>query len=349
MRSVLFAASLALLLAASMTAGAARAGEWRVERIDTPARVSAVETVDGQPRVNAGGLWYRIELTGDGSKLSFVDAPGVPERPQGALPDGRVAIGTRDIARAWLAEPTARYDHGVLGDAVEAASLAIEQTDGTIQTVRLKGDAVFEDLEPRLADLDGDGRDEVIVVKSYLARGASLAVVALRKGRDMSRYEIVAETPPLGSANRWLNPAAIGDFNGDGKTDIALVRQPHVVGELELWTFADGRLRKTSTLSGVSNHIIGSRALRMSAAADFDGDGIMDIALPSLDRSRLRIVSFAPHSGAPQSFTSMPRDIASVALPAKAVTDVALIIREQTPPAVAAGLSDGSLVAIRSD
>ena len=217
----------------------------------------------------------------------------------------------RDIARAWLAEPTTRYDHGVLGDKIEAGALVIESRDGKTHTLRLKRDAVFEDLEPRLVDLDGDGHDEIVVVKSYLKRGSALAVVALRKGR----YEIVAETPPLGAPHRWLNPAGIADFTGDGKTDIALVRQPHVVGELELWRYADGNLRKTAALPGTANHIIGTRALHMSAVADFDGDGIMDIALPSLDRRHLRIVSFAPQA----------REIASIALPAKAVTNLALI------------------------
>ena len=36
------------------------------------------------------------------------------------LPDGIVTMGDRDIAAAWLTGPTHRYDHGVLGDAVEA-------------------------------------------------------------------------------------------------------------------------------------------------------------------------------------------------------------------------------------
>ena len=69
-----------------------------------------------------------------------------PKLPEGALPDGRVAIGTHDIARAWLAEPTDRYDHGILGDKIEAGGLVIETRDGKQQTVRLKNDAVFEDL-----------------------------------------------------------------------------------------------------------------------------------------------------------------------------------------------------------
>jgi len=219
-----------------LCATASHAAEWRVQPVDTPARVSAVETVNGQVRINAGGLWYRIVLGEDHSSLDFLEKVLKPILPEGALTNARLATGTHDIARAWLAEPTPRYDHGILGDKNDAASLVIELRDGKRQTIRLKDDSVFEDLEPRLADLDRDGHDEIIVVKSSLKRGSSLAVIGERKGK----YDIVAETPPLGEPYRWLNPAGIGDFKGDGKTGIALVRQPHVVGDLELWSWNGG-------------------------------------------------------------------------------------------------------------
>ncbi len=324
---------LCLAVSACVLASASQAAEWRVQRIDTPARVTAIETVNGKPRVNAGGLWYVIVLGDERATLAFVETPAVVKLPDGALPDAKIATGTRDIARAWLAEPTRRYDHGILGDAIEAGSLVIETSDGKRHTVRLNADAVFEDREPRLADLDGDGHDEIIVVKSYLKRGSSLAVIALREGK----YGIVAETPPIGRPHAWLNPAGIADFNGDGKTDIALVRQPHVVGELELWSWRDGRLRKADDLADAANHIAGTRAQQMSATADFNGDGIADLALPSLDRSRLRILSFARAA----------HEIASVALPAKAVTNFALVAGGAGPPAIAVGLADGTLVAVR--
>ena len=70
------------------------------------------------------------------SNLSI--APAEAKLPEGALPDGRIATGTGEIARAWLAEPTTRYDHGILGDKIEAGSLVIETRDGKRQAVRLK-------------------------------------------------------------------------------------------------------------------------------------------------------------------------------------------------------------------
>ena len=95
-----------------------------------------------------------------------------------------------------------------------------------------------------------------------------------------------------------------------------------------------------TALTPTTNHIAGTRALHMSAAADFDGDSILDLALPSLDRSRLRLIAFAPKD-------PTPREIASVALPAKAVTNIGLVAIKGSPPALAVGLADGSLVLIR--
>ncbi len=190
-----------LAASAWVVAGASQAAEWRVQRVDIPARVTAIETVGGKTQVNAGGLWYSIVLAGERATLGYIETPAKPKRPDGALPDAIISTGTRDIARAWLAEPTTRYDHGILGDEIEAGSLVIEARDGKRYTVQLGSDAVFEDLEPRLADLDGDGHDEIIVVKSYLKRGSSLAVIALHEGRYRDRRRNAAARPRRGAGS----------------------------------------------------------------------------------------------------------------------------------------------------
>jgi hypothetical protein len=58
-------------------------------------------------------------------------------------------------------------------------------------TLRLSEESVFEDRLPRLADLDGDGSDDIIRMHCYADRGAALAVVGVRSGER----KIVAETP----------------------------------------------------------------------------------------------------------------------------------------------------------
>jgi hypothetical protein len=112
---------------------------------------------------------------------------------------------------------------------------------------------------------------------------------------------------------------------------------PHALGRLELWVWREGALHRTLELGDVSNHVTGSRALRLSAIADFDGDGRPDLAIPSFDRSRLRIIAFAPSL----------REIASIALPSRAVTDFALMKDGAGRPAVLFGLENGALVLAR--
>jgi len=215
----------------------------------------------------------------------------------------------------------------VLGDSIEAGSLVIARRDGRRGVVTLDANAVFEDLWPRVALLGGAER--IVVVKSYLDRGSAIAVI------DADFMAVIAEAPPIGRPHAWLCPAGIADYDGDGTIDIAFVRQPHVLGRLELWSWRNGPLRKAAELADVSNHFIGSRALGMSWTSDFDGDGHADLAVPSLDRKQLRLIAFAPHA----------RDIARVPLPARVTTNLASTIHRGRL-ALVAGLEDGRLVLV---
>jgi hypothetical protein len=157
-----------------------------------------------------------------------------------------------DVVAAKFTAPTERYAHGVLGDAIEYGALEIQYNDAvTIKTttITLPQDHVFEDIEPRLADVDGDGSLEIIVVETDARRGAALAIY------DQSGKR--AETPHIGSPNRWLAPIGIADFNDDGRIDIAYIDRPHLAKTLRVWTFKDNGLTETANIAGLSNHRIG--------------------------------------------------------------------------------------------
>ncbi len=248
------------------------------------------------------------------------------------LPDGLLARGPRNVAAAWFSGPTDRYRHFALGAEHEAEILVVSTADRKIFRLQLPADSVFEDREPRLADVDGDGLDEVIVVRSYLKTGAALAIVAVRA----DGLSIIAETPPIGAPFKWLNPAGVADFDGDGRPDIALVRMPHLVGELEIWTLDNGKLVRIITENDVSNHAIGSHHFRLSAVADFDGDGISDLAIPSFDRRSLRILSVRDRR---------VREIDRIALPAIAAENFTVEMSSERP-AVRVGLNGGRTLLI---
>ncbi|MBX9843970.1 MAG: VCBS repeat-containing protein [Xanthobacteraceae bacterium] len=323
--------ALVAIAAATTFAAPGRAADWVLQTIPAAGPVKVIETLPGGPVVLIGAGWFRLHHDGNRHRLVATAGPSQRPLPLNALPDGIIAEGPREVARAWLADPTNRYDHGVLGDAIEAESLVVERRDGRRDVVTLPPDAVFEDLRPRIAPLGGS--DKVVVVKSHVTRGSALAVIGERDGR----YQIVAETPPTGAPHRWLNPAGIADFNGDGHPNVAVVRMPHAVGRLELWSFRDNALHKALELGDVSNHVSGSRAQRMSAVADFDGDGRPDLAIASFDRRRLRLIAFVPGV----------REIGSIALPSHAVTDFALVGDAAGRPAVLLGLENGALVLAR--
>lgn len=205
------------------------------------------------------------------------------------LPGGSVARASRgDIRGAWYARPTGRYQHGVLGDSIEGGALSVVTNDGTRLELVLPGSHVFEDLTPRIADLDGDGRNEVVTIRSSLDRGSAVAVYGLAGGKLVER----GATAEIGKANRWLSIAGIADYLTDGVLHIAFVETPHIGGTLKFARFSGGRLSVAArTIPGVSNHVIGSSRLSMSASADIDGDGVTELAVPSADRRSLVIFS----------------------------------------------------------
>lgn len=152
------------------------------------------------------------------------------------------------VTAATYGDETTRYDHGILGDAIEYGSLTIVAGELEIEFL-LDQNRVFEDFAPRLADMNGDGINEVVVIETDLNLGASLAV-----------YDVtgkIAATPFLGRPHRWLAPIGIADFNGDGLMDIAYIEKPHLTKILKIVTFENGELRQIMEIAGLTNHNIG--------------------------------------------------------------------------------------------
>jgi hypothetical protein len=157
-----------------------------------------------------------------------------------------------DITLATYDDPTTRYAHGVLGDAIEFGSLVISHEKQGVRTVSriiLPDNRVFEDIAPRLLDVTGDGRPEVVVVETHVNRGAQLAVYD-ETGK-------VAATPYIGTRNRWLAPIGAVDMDGDGRIEIGYIDRPHLAKTLRLWRYVEGELFEIATQPGLTNHRIG--------------------------------------------------------------------------------------------
>lgn len=275
-------------LAAFLTLGAG-SGANAVElfELELPAPVTAIRKSADGAFIALGRETFRLVTCDRPEGVCLSTAPsdaGRPE-PSGALPDGGIAVARDgDIRRAWYAAPTNRYAHGVLGDATEGGALIVKDESGREAKFDLPQSQVFEDLTPRIHDLDGDGSNEVVTIRSSKTGGSAVAIYGLRDG-TLVELGVGSEN---GRPNRWLNIAGIVP-DGSGAATVYAVRTPHIGGRLFSLAYANGRITETNDIAGdVSNHVIGSRDLGLSAVSDFDGDGSPDLVLPSQDRMRLR-------------------------------------------------------------
>lgn len=208
---------------------------------------------------------------------SVAAAPVLPAAAQQRLPDSQVVAGSKDIQWVWLGSPTSRYPHTALGSGVHGASLHVLTNDpaGTPHELvyRLPIYRVFEDRVPRLVDLDGDGRDEVVVIESDALRGAAVVVFGLRGGNTSAGMTLqeLARSPHAGSTFRWLNPVGFADFDGDGRLDVASVTTPHIGGELVLYHYQPPKLTPYAEAMDVSNHRMGSLEQRLAVIVQTPG------------------------------------------------------------------------------
>jgi len=94
------------------------------------------------------------------------------------------------------------------GDALEVAGVRTQLSDGRTMEYRFDSCSVFENRRVRLHELTGDGRDELVVVRSTLERGAAVVVLAT----GPSGLVLRSESEPIGRPQRWLNLAGIADL-----------------------------------------------------------------------------------------------------------------------------------------
>lgn len=130
-----------------------------------------------------------------------------------------------------------------------------------------------------IADVDGDGRNEIVVVRMYIARPG---VYIYRPGADIRSpwIETVVQCGTSGDGT------TIGDFDGDGKVEI--VAGPFLYHSPEGGPFADGWIQ--------TNLAPGLRDMCRATSIDITGDGVPNIVVAESEYPDCR-VSWFEHSG----------------------------------------------------
>ena len=193
--------------------------------------------------------------------------------------------GAEQISSARFADPVERYGHFALGRPHEYARLVATSDAGRELVLELPADEVFEDLAPRVVSLAAGEAQEILAIVSSRVNGARL--VMLRLSGD--RLEISAQSAPIGTPMRWLNPVGVADLDGDGRAEIAAVITPHIGGTLKVYRRIGGELAEVASLPGFSNHVYGSAELALSAVVQDKGGA--RLVVPDAARRQLRIVA----------------------------------------------------------
>lgn len=200
------------------------------------------------------------------------------------MPEAAIAINADSSVYAQYTNPTTRYAHGILGDQIEAGQLVVV-VDSQFYELTLSDEFVFEDIRPRLADVDQDGQLEFITIRTKINAGGGIAIYKVG-GERLFEFAFV---PEIGLSNRWLNIAAIDDLDEDGVVDLAWIQTPHIGGILKVAPIQPGQIKSVVEARQYSNHVIGARNLCLSVLTASDSTKILFVP----NQSRNKIVGFS--------------------------------------------------------
>lgn len=200
-----------------------------------------------------------------------------------ALLDGRLlSDGSGNLLT--LSTPTDVYQHGVLGDAIEAKGLSlVNQNEGTVNRLGIYSDQVIEGIAPIWTDLNSDGVREILLTLSNRQGGAQLLVMDENGGT-------IAQSDPIGTGYRWRHQIAAAPIGPDREMEIVDVLTPHIGGVVEFFRMEGAKLVKVAEISGYTSHVIHTRNLDMAFVGDLNADGRLELLLPRQDLTSLGIL-----------------------------------------------------------
>jgi hypothetical protein len=157
-----------------------------------------------------------------------------------------------------------------------------------------------------LADLNGDGKLDILK-----STQTGIINVALGNGNGTFQQAVGFQIPSILNTQSTV----VGDFNGDGKLDVAFASQSSDVVNI-LFGAGDGTFKGHIEYSvpSVSNNV------NFLVAADFNGDGALDMALADFDNAEVSVFINRPVAAFTPRGLSFPNEGTGTTSPGQNMT-----------------------------
>ncbi len=179
-----------------------------------------------------------------------------------------------------LTTPSSRYQHGVLGDAIEAESLTVfdSETLAELATYSLDEPFVFE--QRRVTPFSSANR---VGILATTASGSTGAGVLFLEWID-DTLEATAQSDFIGTGFRWLNL-----FSSQEGSAFA-IRTPHIGGPLQRYTLEENELLINAFQLSVTNHVIRSRNLDLAVMLPSSSSEKQFFAFPDQSLTSIKLI-----------------------------------------------------------
>ncbi len=282
----------------------------------------AGEVSASEVRLNGEPPEVRIGEAGPEVVSAYLDMALFPD----AVPttrvvfDGELAVG--------LVDATDQYDHAILGDPFEAKAFEVlNRCTGERTRTTVASEDVIEGISALLADINGDGTNEVLVTISNDDVGSRMSAFTFDG-------TLVAESVPIGQGGRWQTQLAVAPTGPNGESEVVDIWKPHANGVAEFLQLKGNTLVRVADLAGFTNHVIRTQNLDKGLVADADADGRLDVVVLTLENTEVAVLS---------RLEDQVETVALVALGSPATTNISVAEQQTGAISFAVGTDAGIL------
>ena len=272
-----------------------------------------------------------VEFNGNALTTTFVS----DHQLTAAVPAGDIATaGTASIVLANSGTAHLTSNVVFFQVATPEAAVTFSNAAGSPISLGINPDVVA------VADFNGDGKQDLAVSHSF-----DQGTIDILLGNGDGTFTPAPGSPiPIGKAVGWI---FVGDFNGDGKQDLALFEvsvSANSAAAAVLLGNGDGTF---TPASGATDLGLGLAGL---VAGDFNGDGKLDLAVTNGFSNSLNILlgngdgTFTQHTGTPVLVGNAPAGIATGDFNGDGILDLAVTNSRDNATTILLGNGDGTFV-----